>query len=734
MCAMKFRWLAKAYSFSMFAVVTTMLLVVVGVPSLATADGMSSELVLNSPNDKQMTPMAQEQPAEPAKPKTSEPGILPETSSDDSSDISTLTLVPKDIKPVDKPDRIQQPIAVEEPQQASQPSSETQPQAVAPQAVVADSPERSLEPIPEQKLVGPPNIEAASFKGVTPGVTTFEQLEQAWGAAREIRTVGRQKVLLFAVGPFEQVEVAVGGDKVGSIVIQLEKPFPAGAVIKQLQLSNVSPVFISNELGDVLGQAFPERGVMFAFVQNHEPGRPSMQVDKIVLESIDAEAFILRAETNIDSHYERTLADLDVAAQLTPQNAKAQWLRSRVLTAMGKTKEAVASAKKAVQFAPENPQYRIALAKILAPAGQLKEAIKHAEVAVKNSRHRPHIKAAALCLLGDLLSSGDKPDFNAAIKYHMAAIKTADPLSVDRHPAIRLAAKEVLIEAHLGAASDIAWGGWSQKEKAVAKWSQRAAAFAEELIANDGGDEEYRFRVATRTLAAFVGVKGGLDPQRYAQDAVRVGDELIGRTTDAVQKRQLQWDLGMAMFNAMQVAQARKDNTMALKYGEKTAAYMEAATEQGLDNPNSNYLMGRLYFRIGAIHALAKKDHKAAISWFDKSVGLLSQPVPPSSKNELGRHGETFVSMGVSYWTTGEKEKALELTKVGLVLMKEAVEAGLLKKSALAVPYQNLAAMRRSLGDDKAATEFERLADSVAATKATRHSTARKSTKAATKR
>ncbi|KKK63377.1 hypothetical protein LCGC14_2994900, partial [marine sediment metagenome] len=71
-------------------------------------------------------------------------------------------------------------------------------------------------------------------------------------------------------------------------------------------------------------------------------------------------------------------------------------------------------------------------------------------------------------------------------------------------PAIRLAAKEVLIDAHLGAANDIAWGSWSQKEKAVAKWSQRAAAFAEELIANDGGTEELRFRVATRSLAAFV--------------------------------------------------------------------------------------------------------------------------------------------------------------------------------------------------------------------------------------
>ncbi|MBN2294265.1 MAG: hypothetical protein JXM70_17690, partial [Pirellulales bacterium] len=285
-----------------------------------------------------------------------------------------------------------------------------------------------------------------------------------------------------------------------------------------------------------------------------------------------------------------------------------------------------------------------------------------------------------------------------------------------------------------GAANDIAWGGWSQKDKAVLKWSQRAAAFAEELIANDGGSEEYRFRVATRTLAAVVGVKGGIDPKLYAEDAVRVGDVLISRSNDPLQKRQLQSDLGMAMFNAMQIAQARKDNTTALAYGKKTAEYMEAAIEQGLDNPTTHYLLGRLYFRVGAIHALEKKDHKAAIPWFDKSVGLLSQPFPDELKAELGRHGETFVSMGVSYWATGEKEKALELTKVGLVLMKEAVENGILKKSSLAVPYQNLAAMQRSMGDGKAADEYEQQAKSVSTNQTTQNSTARKAAKKVVKR
>ena len=709
MYSMMIRWLTKTSFLSTLVVATAALTVVLTTASTGNAKESTSLLALTTE----------------AEPEATEPAVLVEEhngfSGVDSAGTSTLKLVPKSAKPLRQPgsfDNYRQP-----PQRAigeraigkragREPADGEQPQAAAAQS---GSEQESLEPIPDQQPAGTPKVEAASFKGVTPGETTVEQLQEAWGTPREIRTAERRKLYLFAVEPFQQVEVAIGGNTVLSIVIHLDKPFAAGAVTKQLQLGNIRSVFISNELGDVLGQAFPERGVMFAFVQNHEPGRPSMKVDKIVLEPIDAEAFVLRAETNIDGHYKNTLDDLDIAVKLSPDNAKAHWLRSRVLAVIGKTGKAVAAGQKAVRLDKDNPQYRMAFARILAQAGKQKEAIEHIKTAIEGSGHRPHIKAAAQCLLGDLYGSGDHPDFSAAITQHMAAIKTADPLSINRHPAIRLAAKEVLIDAHLGAANDIAWGGWSEKEKAVKKWCQRAAAFAEELIANDGGTEEHRFRVATRSLAAYVGVRDKLDPKQYAEEAVKVGDVLIGMTEDAAKKRQLQCDLGMAMFNAMQIAQARKDNKSALKYGEQTTGYLEAAIEQGLDNSTSNYLLGRLYFRIGAIHALAQKDHAAAIGWFEKAVPLLSRPVPADSQNEIGRHGETFVSMGVSYWATGEKEKAIELTKVGLAVMKEAVEKDILKKSALAVPYQNLAAMQRHLGNGKSAEQFEQMAENVKA-------------------
>ena len=76
-----------------------------------------------------------------------------------------------------------------------------------------------------------------------------------------------------------------------------------------------------------------------------------------------------------------------------------------------------------------------------------------------------------------------------------------------------MAAKEVLVDAHLGAAHDIAWGEWKEKDKAVARWLERAVAVADDMVKNEGGSREVLFRVHARALAAYVGVRGGIDPE-----------------------------------------------------------------------------------------------------------------------------------------------------------------------------------------------------------------------------
>jgi hypothetical protein len=70
--------------------------------------------------------------------------------------------------------------------------------------------------------------------------------------------------------------------------------------------------------------------------------------------------------------------------------------------------------------------------------------------------------------------------------------------------------------------------------------------------------------------------------------------------------------------------------------------------------------------------------------------------------------GEQLVSVGISLWETGRRNTAVSVTQEGASLIAQAVQDGRIKKSALSVPYQNLAAMHRELGNTD---EADRLAD-----------------------
>ena len=553
-----------------------------------------------------------------------------------------------------------------------------------------------LQPIPDPHTGGPVEIEAASFNGIVPAVSTPEDVQKAWGAPKETATRDGHTIQLYAVPPFDRVEVSYAQGRVASIVIRLDRPFPAAAVAQQLQLSSVRPVLISSALGEILGQSYPERGVLFNFQPNNPPNKPSYQVVQIILEPISAEPFLLRAETHLDSRSEWSAKDLEAAIRLEPANSRAHWLHARVLSASGDQARALAAAGEAVRLEPDNPQYRVTRAQVLGQQGQFSAASQEAERALAAAEKRPHVKARTLCLLGDLCGSGRHPDYKQAMAYHSEALKLADPLASSPHPAIRIAAKEVLVDAHLGAAHDIAWGTWDRKETAVPRWLEKAANLADDLVEKEGATPVVRFRVATRALAALVGLQGHIEPTLWAERTVRSADELLTTSTDPGRTQQLQWDLGMALYDAVQIYQMRGEQDMALKYGQKAIAYLEQGTAKP-DNADS-YLLGRLYFRVGAIYAVAQQSPKTAVAWYDKAVATFERLADDVNPAEFGRLGETYVSMGVSYWDVGQRDKALGLTQRGAVLIEKMVDSGAMEASALEIPYTNLATMRRQMG------------------------------------
>jgi tetratricopeptide (TPR) repeat protein len=234
---------------------------------------------------------------------------------------------------------------------------------------------------------------------------------------------------------------------------------------------------------------------------------------------------------------------------------------------------------------------------------------------------------------------------------------------------------------------------------------KRASEFADDLIQKEGAGSELRLRVAARGLAACVGLQGKVDPAAWADQAIRAGKELTEGAASDSQKRQSLRELGVALYDAVQVCQMRKDHDGVQKYGKQAIECLEAV-KPSKDRPADVYLLGRLYFRMGAVRASGEPDHRAAVAWFDKAVATLQQVVSQAAPAEQGRLGETFVTMGVSYWETGQRERALQVTQQGVEMMEKAVIDGSLPKTILEVPYKNLATMHRQLGQEDKARRY----------------------------
>jgi tetratricopeptide (TPR) repeat protein len=314
------------------------------------------------------------------------------------------------------------------------------------------------------------------------------------------------------------------------------------------------------------------------------------------------------------------------------------------------------------------------------------------------------------------MATASQKNFKQALTLHLEAIKLAEPLSTSRTVAKRRIAQQALLGAYLSSARAISWGHFQQKSKVVPEWLGQAEELADKMAALEANTDQ-GLRVCREALSASVGVDGKLDPKHYAKRAVAIGEATIAGTEDPFRRQYLHWELGTALYDALQACHARGDKEHALEYGQLAANHLEAATAGRQLEPMETYLLGRLYFRLGAVCASDAKTPDEALRWYERAMPLLERPIPQSAVADSGRHGEAFVTMAVSYWAAGSQEEALRLTREGLKLMEQAVKDDRLDGEALKTPYSNLATMHRHMGDDEQADAFETMASKARTTK-----------------
>ncbi|MDR1925241.1 MAG: hypothetical protein LBQ66_12800 [Planctomycetaceae bacterium] len=560
-----------------------------------------------------------------------------------------------------------------------------------------------------------PPIKTASFNGVTPGITTMNKVVELWGKPRQELREGGEFAQLFSLHELQHIEIAYDKNRVvKSIVIRFDELFPEHAVREQFEaeLLRSRPVLIPDESGRIIGELFPEKGVVFLFSGAKSGG--VFQVRQIGIESVISEPFVLRAEATMADQPTESYRDLTDAVRINDNDAKAYWLLAKINLLQGFNESAILNIQKAVQHDDRKPAYHLVFAQILGRMNRVPEAIQYLEETLALCERFPHEKARVHCALGDFYRNGQKPDCETAYRHHAAAIEIAKELMEHANPTIRQTAKDILFEARLSAARDVAWGHWKGKERAVDNWiaSARLIANDSEMIAARRFSAEYQLRLSICELACQVAMATANDVEPYVKEVIQTSDKLLSQTNDPILVRKLKWETGLAIYDAVQIYQLRERYLHALKYGELAADYMEAGVRRRA-NDTDLYLLGRLYFRLGTIHALGNKNHRAAIEWFDKAKPVFERLLPKINPEELGRLGESFVSMGVSYWLTNQRGEAVKLTEMGLRQIERGVKLGFTKESAFAIPYSNLQNMYNELGDPEKAKQYQNLSSSI---------------------
>ncbi len=555
---------------------------------------------------------------------------------------------------------------------------------------------------------GPIEPEAISFHGITPGLSKRINVLRTWGDPRSDDT--QASTLLYKFDNLPAVHVHFKRNRVESIAVQLEEPVAIATLARKLDLGQMRAATITDATGANVGQSFPERGVELHFDEALNPLASEPRIGKIVILPITSHPFLLRANETAVTNLGSTIDDLETALRFDRTLVEARDHLSEIYLLLGKAVTAERYSSEAVEMDPGNPRYRLQLARCLRHLARYDRAVEEARQVLETPSISAILRAQALNEMGLLAALGSPKVAQRAMPLHSKAIVIADGLSVGEDIEVSQQAKQLLVEAHLAIAVEISQGEWQQKDESVPQWIERASALAEAAIDEDEAQLPLRLKVAVSALAAAGNLEKPIDPMLWIEEAEETAAAVKNGITDPQTLGQYDWLLGLAYFHGSQIQHRRSEADSALQLGEQADQQLSELAKSRDEMPDTSYLMGRLYFQIGAVHAVHLEDHGAACLWYDQAVDRLLDPVPVTTMATPQQHGDALVSMGVSYWDQQDRDRAIEVTESGVDLIEQAVGSGLLDANSLLVPYNNLAAMYQAQGEKEPALRYQELA------------------------
>jgi len=550
-------------------------------------------------------------------------------------------------------------------------------------------------------------IDPASFRGAYPGKTTRAEIDADWGQGQPLPREDGIECFFWEIEPFDRVAVTFRDGVVSAIQIKLAEPVSATDLAKQLEIADLRTVAVLDDEGTAIGQVFPERGVMFSL----EP--TSSAATAVLLEPLDPDSFVLRAEGEMNSSAAYAVADLQYAIEIDPGHLRAHRLLLSLMCDEGRWQTALKLADKAEQISPGDAWTGLKRAEILLELDRPEDAQAMVDSLIERPRVSSLLASQAGRLRGRIELAKSEPNFEQAVDLFTEAIRKATPLASSRSENVRSVARRVLLDSHLGTAQAIARGTWQQKNRVIPKWISRANGIVENIAPDDRDHDRLELDLTCGVLAVAAGSANAVEAVPWVKRLLQLREEMNDSVSDPWRRRQIDWQVGCGLADALTAARKRGEADDMLDNATLTVAYLERGAEHRELTATERCDLGDLMFQIGIMHSLRNGDHATAVTWFDKTIPLWNRNERVLENDELGRVGESFVSMAISYWQVERREDAIDLSRTGVDLMVEAVDRKKLAERALSVAYGNLSTMYAEQGETEKSQAYAEMATRV---------------------
>ncbi len=562
----------------------------------------------------------------------------------------------------------------------------------------------------------PRDVAIAAFQEITPGSTKLQEVEADLGPPRERTNVDGVIKLIYQIGPFPRVELTARDEVIVLIRAQLGTPRSLEELVQELDLQKFALTLDATVAGEPQMIVIPDRGLRLVLTDTTPP-----TANEIRLAVPTADDFVLRARSDDSLFFRQQLADLEQALKIQPGHAEALVGLSRIWERAGYAREARArlsasgrpAAGEAEATQPEaSPLVRLELARLALRLGEFEPARTELQAVLPLLPETDHAsRGRAELVLAELLSRQQPPtDSKAVLDQFFLAIQTSQKCLTEGAPRDAFEAHEVLLEAHLGAARYIARSSFRNKGETVAKWLANADALLRQDEAHDALLPLAKWSLWLATLECHVALGGSAESHEVATKLTQGGDRMLGQLQDDLAQRYVRSSYGYGLFLAARSVVLAGEGRPSAALAERAADMLASTAQQQPPHPASEAWLGQVYFHLGSLAAIAGRDHRAAMKWYDRALPLLDahqQTLP-----ELGpQHtAEQFVSIGLSYWETGSRSEALRWTERGLAVIQAGIEQGRCPASAQSIPCHNLAFMYDALGQTEKSQQMSELA------------------------